>query len=201
MMIVVVIPELSFESTRGLSQEEFALWVRGRLAWDPNHYELLNGRIIMTPPAGFPHGSVEARVVSILSSFAVAHDAGEVLGSSQGIELPSGATVAPDACLVSRERWNAMPPPELGAFLKVVPDLVVEILSLSTASHDRGEKKAIYERDGVREYWLVDPRATSVTVFVAQGGRFDLGTTYTQTDRVTSSILPDLVARVSDLFP
>lgn len=197
----MVIPELSFESTRGLSQEEFALWARGRLAWDPNRYELLNGRIIMTPPAGYPHGSIESRVVSLLSSFAAAHDAGEVLGSSQGIELPSGSMVAPDACLVSRDRWNAMPPPEVGAFLKVVPDLVVEILSLSTASHDRGEKKAIYERDGVREYWLIDPRARSVTIFVARGDRFDLGTIYTETDSVTSFILPELRARVADLFP
>jgi Uma2 family endonuclease len=42
--------------------------------------------------------------------------------------------------------------------LRIVPDLVVEVLSRKTASQDPGEKKAIYERNGVREYWLVDPR-------------------------------------------
>jgi Uma2 family endonuclease len=84
---------------------------------------------------------------------------GKVLDSSQGFELPSGDTVEPDHSFVSNERWDAAPAPKLGEFLKVVPDLVVEVLSQKTASQDRGEKKAIYERNGVREYWLVDPRA------------------------------------------
>ena len=163
-----MLPELSFESTRGVFPEEFAAWVRGRATWDANRYELLNG---------------------------------EVLGSSQGFELATGATVAPGASFVSAERWSAMAPPEPGMFLRVVPDLVVEILSLSTASHDRGEKKAIYEQSGVREYWLVDPRGKQVTVFVAQAGKFDLGTLRELSDEFESAVLSGLVVKVADLFP
>jgi Uma2 family endonuclease len=196
-----VIPELSFESTRGMSQSEFAPWAQSRLGWDPNRYELLNGRVIMTPPAGYPHGSVESRVVRVLSSFASARDLGEVLGSSQGLELPSGATVAPDASFVAKERWTSMTAPAHGAFLRVVPDLAVEILAPSTATHDRGEKKAIYERDGVREYWLIDPRARTVTVFIANEGRFDVGTEHAEADRFRATVLPGLEIVVADLFP
>ena len=54
------LPELAFESTRTLTQEEFAAWVAARWRGDLNHYELLEGRVVMTPPAGYPHGSIEA---------------------------------------------------------------------------------------------------------------------------------------------
>ncbi len=196
-----MIPELAFESTGGISQAEFGPWMRSRIAWDPNRYELLNGRIIMTPPAGYPHGSVESRVVRLLATYATDRDLGEVLGSSQGFELPSGSTVAPDASFVSKPRWAVMPEPAPGEFLRVVPDLAVEIPSGSTAMHDRGEKKAIYERDGVSEYWLIDPRARCVTVFLAQDGRFDLGTVLGESERVVCRALPGLEIAVNDLFP
>jgi Uma2 family endonuclease len=153
------LPELTFESTRTLNQSEFTGWVRKRPSSDCNRYELLNGRVVMTPPAGYPHGFIEGKLAGMLEPFIRERQLGVCLGSSQGFELPSGDTVAPDHSFVSTDRWQAMPPPREGEFLKIVPDLVVEILSPSTASHDRGEKRAIYERSGVREDWLVNSRA------------------------------------------
>ncbi|HCF59900.1 MAG TPA: hypothetical protein DFS52_18145 [Myxococcales bacterium] len=90
--------------------------------------------------------------------------------------------------------------PTPGRFLKVVPDLVVEIASESTASRDRGEKKAIYERNGVREYWLVDWRSREVTVFGLAGGRFDEGTVSGPTGRAVSSVLAGFEVSVGDLL-
>ena len=79
----------------------------------------------------------------------------------QGFDLPSGDTVAPDVSFTSKARWDAAPPPRPGKYLQVVPDLVVEVLSRSTKTRDRGEKKAIYEANGVAEYWLVNSQATN----------------------------------------
>lgn len=78
----------------------------------------------------------------------------------------------PDTSVVSNERWAAGPPPVEGKFLRVVPDIAFEILSGSTASRDRGEKKGIYETNGVREYWFVDARAREVLVFTLEAGRY-----------------------------
>lgn len=198
----MAIPEVSFESTQTVEQQEFSRWVESRARWDLNHYELLNGRIVMTPPAGYPHGSVASRIVHLLVSFAAARGLGEVLDSSQGFELPSGDTVEPDASFVSAERWTAMGPPEPGTFLRVVPDLVVEILSPSTAPRDRGDKKTIYEHNGVREYWLVDPRSRQLTVFLLDAqGRFDDGAAFDAGKVHRCRALPGLEVRVGALFP
>ncbi len=59
------------------------------------------------------------------------------------------------------------------------PDLVVEVLSLSTARNDRGKKFRAYERAGVREYWIVDPKKKSVEVYLLQDGKFEIDNIYT----------------------
>src|SRR5207253_10097515 len=154
MRAMAALPELAFESMRTLSQEEFEAWVAARWRGDLNHYELLDGRVVMTPPAGHPHGSIEAALGGIIEPFVRTRNLGRCFGSSQGFAPPSGDTVEPDYSFVSTERWRAMPPPEEGRFLGVVPDLVVAILSPPTAAIDRREKKGIYEPNGVRAHWL-----------------------------------------------
>lgn len=194
--------DLVFESTRTVTPKEFAEFVATREATgDPGRYERLNGRVVMSPPAGHPHGEVGSNVQRLLASFVWDRKLGRVFDSSQGFELPSGDTVEPDHAFVSHERWAAAPAPEAGGFLRVVPDLIVEVLSGRTATLDRGEKKAIYERNGVLEYWLVDPRAEEVTVFRSVAGRFDGGRVYAATDRLSSQVLPGLMIDVHDLMP
>lgn len=193
---------LVFESVDTVTQAEFFAWVEERAAQgDINHYELLNGRIVMTPPAGWPHGGVEAPLASTIYQHVASARVGMVFGSSQGFDLPSGDTVEPDHSYVSWDRWRAAPAPEPGKFLRVVPDLVVEILSGKTASRDRGEKKAIYERNGVREYWVVDPRARRFVRFVLRDGRFDAGRAFEEGEEFESEILGGLRFPVAEIFP
>ncbi len=58
------------------------------------------------------------------------------------------------------------------------PDLVVEVLSPSTAKFDKGDKKDIYEKIGVKEYWIVDTFAKYVEVYHHRNGRFVLDNIY-----------------------
>ena len=198
---MIAMDDLSFESTRAVLPEEFVEFVRRRAGWDPSRYELLHGRIVMTPPAGWPHGSIEASLVQRLCNYVVARGLGHVLGSSQGFQLPTGEIVEPDVTFVSVARWAAAPPPEEGAFLRVVPDLVVEILSPSTGARDRGEKRALYARSGVAEYWLVDPRARAVTVLVRGEQGYDQERTFAGRDPIASTLLTDLALSAADLLP
>lgn len=189
-----------FESITTMDQSSFAAWLESRVPADSNHYELLNGRVVVMPPAGWPHGSVEGRLVARMVVACEAGHLGHVLGSSQGFELPTGDTVEPDASFVSAARWSLAPPPVVGKFLRVVPDLIVEILSTSTATRDRGEKKAIYAAAGVREYLIVDPRARTLTVFSNAGTRFDGGAILEEHEPWRSNTLQGLVVCGSALF-
>ncbi len=58
------------------------------------------------------------------------------------------------------------------------PDLVVEVLSPSTAKQDRGRKKQVYEQCGVSEYWIVDPANKTLEQYLLQQGAFTLHEVY-----------------------
>jgi Uma2 family endonuclease len=88
--------------------------------------------------------------------------------------------------------------------LRVVPDLVVEILSPGTAARDRGAKKAAYEASGVLEYWLVDRSAREIVRFVraAQGdGAFGDGRAFREDESMESEVLSGIGFPVSVVFP
>ncbi len=189
------------EPGRTLAPGEFEAFVGDREeAGDINHYELLNGRIVVTPPAGWPHGSHEATLVRQIGNHVEEGGLGRVFGSSQGYVFPTGDIVEPDVAFVSTARWRAAPAPEEGKFLRLVPDLLVEILSKKTRSRDLGEKKGIYERNGVGEYWLVDSRRRRVIRLVLRDGRFDLGTTFDAGTVFESEVLAGLSIDLAALF-
>jgi len=192
--------ETAFISTETFTQKTFRRWVDCRPMADLNRYELVNGRIVTSPPAGWGHGEIEANGIRILGDFVERHNLGKVFGSSTGYDLPSGDTVEPDAAFVSHERWAAGPQVRRGQFLKIVPTLVVEILSPATARRDRTEKKRLYEMNGVEEYWLVDQDRREVTVFHLTERRYDAGTRFSIRQKLRSVVLPEFEAPVRVLF-
>jgi Uma2 family endonuclease len=192
-----------FESVETYTVEEFEAWVReqearGNLA----RHELLNGRIVMAPPAGWPHGKIASSLIGELQAFVKPRRLGTVFDSSQGFRFPSGDVVEPDVSFVSNERWSAAAPPIEGEFLRVVPDFVVEIASPSTASRDRGEKLMLYAQAGVSENWIVDYRLRRVSVWTrAPSGRFE-GPVVHEGDRasVSSRVIAELTIPLGSLF-
>lgn len=70
------------------------------------------------------------------------------------------------------------------------PDWVIEVLSPSTASHDQIVKRALYERVGVREYWVVHPIDRIVTIYVLENGNYGKPAMQELIDTSTSAILP-----------
>lgn len=186
----IKINETAFVSTATFSQKAFKRWVEKRPPTDINHYELTDGRIVMTPPAGWGHGEIEATVIRILGDFVTSHNLGKAFGSSTGYDLPSGDTLEPDASFISVERWARGPQVGRRQFLKIVPNLVVEILSPATAQRDRVEKKSIYEVNGVDEYWLLDSDRREVTVFQLIDRRYAPAKRFRASQNLRSRLLP-----------
>ena len=80
------------------------------------------------------------------------------------------------------------------------PDLVVEILSPATAGRDRTLKRALYARHGVKEYWLVDPEARTVTVLGLGAGDFDVVDIYGEGQTMASPTLSGFSAGLDEFL-
>lgn len=76
--------------------------------------------------------------------------------------------------------------------IKGVPDLVVEIISPTSAYRDKVVKKKLYEKFGVKEYWLVDPQSQTIEVYSLKGQKFTL--------HQSSLLLPELKISLADIF-
>jgi Uma2 family endonuclease len=128
---------------------------------DDRKAELINGVLVMAPPPVDIHEKLFGFLFSLLRDYLEEHDLGEVRGSRSGVELAPDQVYEPDILFVSRGRLGIIQRHGLvGA-----PDLVIEILSASTAAYDRGDKLRTYERAGVRELWLIDPYGPAGTEF------------------------------------
>jgi len=80
------------------------------------------------------------------------------------------------------------------------PDLIVEVISLSTSKRDMKEKFMLYEEADVKEYWVVFPKDKGVTVFLLQpNGKYDDGTTYQVMDGTTKVPVQTLEGLIIDL--
>ena len=82
------------------------------------------------------------------------------------------------------------------------PDLVIEILSPSTSSRDQILKRNLYEANGVKEYWVIDPVYRMLTINVrGRSGRFDQFLPFDPSMEVRSVLFPDLSFKLERIFP
>ena len=84
---------------------------------------------------------------------------------------------------------------------KGAPDFIIEVLSPSTQRHDRLTKFNLYQRAGVREYWIADPANQSVQAFLLEDGRYSIKELGIPGDRLRVSVLEDCVLDLTDVFP
>ncbi len=82
-----------------------------------------------------------------------------------------------------------------------VPDMIIEIISPSSAKKDRVEKFNKYEKAGVKEYWIVEPDEQIVSVFTLQAnGRYGRPDMFTNEDKINVAIFPDLEIDLTTVF-
>ncbi|MGI9038531.1 MAG: Uma2 family endonuclease [Gemmatimonadota bacterium] len=144
---------------------------------DGNRYEAIEGDLYMTPAPTLRHQDVVFRLSLRLHSLLVQPGHGRMWLAPVGVEFPAtGEGVQPDIVFVSRERRGII----AETTLMGPPDLAVEVLSPSTGTRDRGVKLRLYARQGIRQYWIVDPVGDAVEV-----RRFDEGAGFERfTDRL-----------------
>jgi Uma2 family endonuclease len=141
---------------------------------DGHRREAIEGELYVTPAPTPRHQDIVLRLAIRLREILVEPGLGRLWVALIGVEFPdTGEGVQPDIVFASTARRDRI----VEAGIRGAPDLVVEVLSPATATRDRGVKRKLYERQGVSEYWIVDPESEAVEVwtFGAAGKRSPAG--------------------------
>jgi len=129
---------------------------------DEKRYEIINGEVYMVPSPLTYHQKVLALLYMSLWDFVEEHQIGEVLLAPLDVVLSEIDVVQPDIMYISNERRRIITEKNIQG----APDLVIEILSPSTAYKDQTIKTKIYSKYGVKEMWLVDPEKKEIQLLV-----------------------------------
>ncbi len=174
-------------------------------SWDDEgRYELIEGEVFdMTPAPSRTHSTITTGLVLAFGTFLKGKPC-EVHDAPFDVRLPQGnepdeeieTVVQPDVLVVCDPKKLD----EKGC--RGAPDLVVEILSPSTASKDCIRKRALYEKHRVRELWIIDPanRIVRISSLEADGG-FGKDRIYSAEDSVEVGIFPGFKVDLMDVFP
>lgn len=120
---------------------------------DGRRHEIIDGDHYTTPAPSTSHQTVSKRLLYQLYTQIELAGLGLVFDAPVDVQLTEHDIVQPDLVVVLAGRTQMIAPTKING----VPDLVVEILSASTAANDTTLKKQLYERTGVAEYWIADP--------------------------------------------
>ena len=128
---------------------------------DQLRHELIDGEHIVSPSPNTGHQEILKRLFRALDAHVERRHIGEVLFAPFDVKLSLFTVLVPDLVYFTTERFARVVNEKHAT---AAPDLVVEILSPGTRRRDKGRKRAVYDREGVSEYWIVDPEARSITV-------------------------------------
>lgn len=140
-------------------------------------YELIEGEKFMAPSPGWGHVKVTANLIKIIGTYASINKLGIVAADNFDVHFPDGSLFKPDFIFVSAEKAKSFFKSK-DSTLHGVPDMVAEIFSRSTMKRDLGIKKDVYERNGVKEYWLIDPWSENIQVYLLRDGKYFLDDVY-----------------------
>ena len=162
---------------------------------DDQRYELLDGALVVLPTPNIAHQRVLGDLSFALHDFVREKRVGEVF-LRVAVVFADTNVVEPDITFVSASRMDIVESDNI----RGAPDLVVEIISPSNPERDVVRKRDIYARNGVGEYWIVDPEARSIRVMTLEGSTYSIIGEYEAGDQLTSAALKGLGLGVEGVF-
>ena len=159
-------------------------------------YQLIEGDLIMTPSPMPYHQELSRELGFRLLTFVKENDAGHVYYAPLDVCFSETDVYQPDIIFIQKERHEIIGKTKIEG----TPDMVIEILSPSTAYYDLRKKFRTYEKSGVQEYWIVDPELKRIEVYENENHRYRIFSEAEEEGKVSSAILRGFEVELADIF-
>lgn len=159
-------------------------------------YQLIEGDLIMAPAPNLHHQQIVRNLSQILCGYAEKHSLGEVLFAPCDVFLSPHDVVQPDLLFVAKANSGILAEDGVHG----APDLVIEVLSWSTAQLDKKQKRRIYARAGVKEMWLVDPLLLQIQIYDFARDAAKPVALIEEDETFSTPLLPGLTLSAAEIF-
>jgi Uma2 family endonuclease len=160
--------------------------------------ELWDGELIIMPAPDTTHQDIVTILAALLYAFITPTKMGKVFVSPIAVRLGEGRIREPDVVFVKQENRARI----VRRYIDGPPDWVAEVISPGSRATDTKDKLAQYAEAGIPEYWLIDPEAGTVSVYVLGEGAtaYTLRTSYSAGETIRSAALDGFEVAVDDLL-
>lgn len=158
--------------------------------------QIIEGELVVSPSPKTIHQAVLMNLSLAISAFVRNKKCGEVFFAPFDVILDNHNIVQPDILYISNENKDVLTEDNV----KGAPDLIVEVLSQSTRQFDLLGKKDVYQKFGIKEYWIIDPENKSVAVYFLEKGQYAI---YNQEEKegiISSKILNGFKVSLKEIF-
>lgn len=163
---------------------------------EDKRYELIEGDLLMTPSPITEHQRISRKLTVQLSIYVEKYNLGEIFVAPYDVYLDNENVVQPDILFISKDRLNIIGEKNIQG----APDIVIEIISESNAYRDLVQKKKLYARFQVKEYWIVIPGEELIEIYTIKDNTYTLYKTYTKNDTLASPLIKDLSIELKNIF-
>lgn len=160
-------------------------------------YQLIGGKLVMTPAPAPHHQRISKKLEFVLYEFVEKKKGiGEIFYSPIDVYFEETEVYQPDIIFISKDRLEIIGDKKIEG----PPDMIIEILSPSTAYYDLRHKRTMYAKHGVKEYWIVDPLEKSIEISENRAGEFAVVSRAAGSGQVKSKLLTGFAVEVREIF-
>ena len=151
------------------------------------YYELIDGKKFRLPSMTPAQDQIKGRVMLSIGEYLIENKRGYFFSNVE-VHFDEKNIFVPDFIVILKENQSIL---DKDDFVHGAPDMVVEVLSKSTRKKDLTIKKDTYERNGVKEYWIIDPYMKAISVYLLRDGKYFLDDEYILFDEKELELLTD----------
>ncbi len=163
---------------------------------DSGGVQLIQGELVTMTSPNTQHQRIIRLLAKHLDQYLDKNPIGEIFIAPIDVLFQDGDVYQPDVLFILNENKQIIEETKING----TPDFVVEVLSPSNAYYDLVVKKKVYEKCGVKEYWIVDPIQKTLDLFILVNKKFQLKPQVELQDRIPSNLFPSLDLVLESIF-